>query len=57
MYTAHQVFVYKRDYLLQVEVVMATVATLEDYDGFNISEVDSNPLGMCVLAILKGYAV
>ena len=34
------------DYLLQVEAVMATVATVEDYDGPDVSEVDSNPLGV-----------
>ena len=30
---------------------MATVATLDDYDGFDISQVDSNSLGMCILKL------
>ena len=36
---------------------MASVATLEDNDGFNVSEVDSDPLGMCVLPYLRLYSL
>ena len=32
--------------------VMATVAAPEDHDGFDVSEVDSNPLGVYYKAIL-----
>ena len=32
--------------------VMATVAAPEDHDGFDVSDVDSNPLGVYYEAIL-----
>ena len=40
----------KRDYLLQV-AVMATVAVPEDHDSFDVSDIDSNPLGVYYEAI------
>ena len=33
-------------------MVMATVAAPEDHDGFDVSDVDSNPLGVYCEAIL-----
>ena len=37
---------------LGCSTVMATVAAPEDHDGFDVSDVDSNPLGVYYEAIL-----